>query len=136
MLELVQVNKLHNNDVFGEYKEDMMTTESKIVVEILFGTKGMITACEGCAGGSCCGSGSDYEKVSQEVAKGLEDEYGERIEVRYVDVDQVGLDQYPKVKNVLAVGYRYPITIVDGKPRLAGGVSLDQIKKVLAENAN
>lgn len=109
-----------------------MSNPDKIIVEILAGTRGMSSACEGCLSGSCCGS-EDYAALTGKVAEGLQDQYGDRIEVRYVDVDQVGLDLYPKVRNVLTIGYKYPITVIDGKPRLAGGVSLEQIKEIVEE---
>ncbi|MGI6435831.1 MAG: hypothetical protein ACOX0F_10815 [Syntrophomonadaceae bacterium] len=112
-----------------------MSNPNKIIVEILAGTRGMGGACAGCVSGSCCGT-EDYEALTEKVAKELQDEYSDRVEIRYVDVDQVGLGPYPKVRNVLTIGYKYPITVIDGKPRLAGGVSLEQIKEIVEETIN
>lgn len=109
-----------------------MSEQDKIVIEILVGTEGEIRACEGCSGGSCCGSG-DYSSTTKMVAEVLQEQFGDKVEVRYIDVEQTGLSDYPKVRNVLAVGYRYPITVLNGKPRLAGGVSLDQIRNLVEE---
>lgn len=110
----------------------MSNPNNKILVEILVGSGGMGSACEGCVSGSCCGT-EDYALLTEKAAEALQEQYGDRIEVRFVNVDEVGLGQYPKVKNVLTIGYKYPITVIDGKPRLAGGVSLDQIKEIIAE---
>lgn len=109
-----------------------MSEQEKILIEILMGTQGEIRACEGCSGGSCCGT-ADYISSTQMVAEALHKQFGERAEVRYVDVEKTGLTDYPKVRNVLAVGYRYPITLLNGKPRLAGGISLDQIRNLVEE---
>lgn len=109
-----------------------MSEQEKILIEILVGTQGEIRACEGCSGGSCCGS-ADYSATTKMVAEVLQEQFGEQVEVRYIDVEQTGLSDYPKIRNILSVGYRYPITVINGKPRLAGGVSLDQIRNLVEE---
>lgn len=109
-----------------------MSEQEKILIEILVGPQGEIRSCEGCSGGGCCGT-ADYSSTTKMVAEVLQEHFGELVEVRYIDVEQTGLTDYPKVPNVLSVGYRYPITLINGKPRLAGGVSLDQIRNLVEE---
>jgi len=112
-----------------------MTNQEKILIEILVGSSGQICGCEGCAAGGCCGT-ADYRSTTQRVAEALQEQYGDKVEVKYVDIDEAGLDAYPKLRNVLSVGYKFPITVINGKPRLAGGVSLEQIRKLIEEVTN
>lgn len=107
-----------------------MSNPNKIIVEILVGTRGMMDACVGCVAGGCGGT-EDYAVLTEKAAGELRQQYGDLVDVRYVDIGQVGLDGYPKVKNVLAVGYRFPITVINGEPRLAGGVSLNKMKEIV-----
>ncbi|HCF49694.1 MAG TPA: hypothetical protein DER60_05390 [Syntrophomonas sp.] len=109
-----------------------MSNQEKIIIEILAGSQGEIHGCEGCTAGGCCGT-EDYSATTRMVAEVLQEQYGDKVEVRYVDVEQTGLKAYPKILNILSVGYKYPITVINGKPRLAGGVSLDQIRKLVEE---
>ncbi|NLX88746.1 MAG: hypothetical protein GXZ09_04965 [Syntrophomonadaceae bacterium] len=112
-----------------------MANQEKIIIEILAGSAGGICSCEGCAVGGCCGT-ADYSAITKRVAEELQKQYGDRVEVKYIDIDESGLDDYPKLRNILSVGYKLPITVINGKPRLAGGVSLEHIRKLIEEVTN
>lgn len=71
--------------------------------------------------------------MTRKLAGELDQEFGGRVEVRYVDVDETGLDSYPSMNRVLQMGYPYPVTLIDGEPRFAGGIMTPQIKESLRE---
>jgi hypothetical protein len=51
------------------------------------------------------------------MANELKLQFGDRVEVKYVDVDKEGLDNYPFMSRVLQMGYPYPITLINGEPK-------------------
>ena len=62
--------------------------------------------------------------------------YGDKIEVKYVDVDKEGLANYPVMNQVLQMGYPYPVTLIDGQPKFAGGIMTTEIKELIEETLN
>jgi len=65
------------------------------------------------------------------LADELKQAYGEQVEVKYVDVDKEGLDKYPNMMQVLQMGYPFPITLINGAPKFAGGIMSNEIKQVI-----
>jgi len=63
----------------------------------------------------------------------LQKAYGNQVEVKYVDVDNEGLGDYPVMKQVLQMGYPYPVTLINGQPKFAGGIMLTEVKQVIEE---
>jgi hypothetical protein len=59
--------------------------------------------------------------------------YGEKVEVKYVDVDKEGLENYPVMNQVLLMGYPFPITLINGDPKFAGGIMTAEVKQVIDE---
>jgi disulfide oxidoreductase YuzD len=59
--------------------------------------------------------------------------YGDKVEVKYVDVDKVGLANYPIMDQVLQMGYPYPVTLIDGQPKFAGGIMSTEVKELIEE---
>jgi len=55
------------------------------------------------------------------------------VEVKYIDTDTEGLEAYPYIARVIRTGYRFPIISVNGQPRLAGGIDVEEIKKIVEE---
>jgi len=70
---------------------------------------------------------------TQKLAGELGASFGDKVEVKYVDVDKVGLDKYPVLGRVLQMGYPYPITLINGQPKFAGGILGDDIKASIKE---
>lgn len=66
----------------------------------------------------------------------MQDSYGDKVEVKFVDVEKVGLDKYPIMTQVLQMGYPYPITLINGEPKYAGGIKINEIKKIVEEMFN
>ncbi len=63
--------------------------------------------------------------MADELKKG----FGDQVEVKYIDVDKEGLDKYPIMNRVLQMGYPYPITLINGEPKFAGGIMLSEVKQ-------
>lgn len=103
-----------------------------MLVEVFGGT--CASSCATC-GGSCStgGSGPEIEKEANQLAADLKGQYGDKIEVSYIDTDQVGLGSYPVISRVVQAGYTFPIVAINGKPRLAGGFDLNSVREVLEE---
>lgn len=74
--------------------------------------------------------------MANKLAEDLGEAFGSRVEVRYVDVDKVGLENYPAMSRVLRMGYPYPITVINGEPRYAGGIMISEIKQSIKEILN
>jgi len=115
-----------------------------ILVEVLQGTQvatGGCSCCSGdCASASSCGTPLDFADLTQQMTEELKKAYGDKVEVKYVDVDQIGLENYPVMKQVLQMGYPYPVTLINGQPKFAGGIMLTEVKQLiddtLKENKN
>ncbi|MDH7478578.1 MAG: hypothetical protein QHH02_01035 [Syntrophomonadaceae bacterium] len=60
-------------------------------------------------------------------------EYGEKVEVRYFNTDAGGIKNYQLIEQVVARGYPFPITNVNGQPRLAGAIDFEEIRKIVDE---
>ncbi len=58
----------------------------------------------------------------------LKKAYGDKVEVKYIDADKEGLGNYAIVNRVLQMGYPYPITLINGEPKFAGGIMESEIK--------
>jgi disulfide oxidoreductase YuzD len=107
----------------------------RVLVEILNG----IQAPSGCDCTTCassCGPATSQEEMARVLAENLHEAFGNQVEVRYVDVDKEGLDNYPTMSRVLQMGYPYPITLINGEPRYAGGIMIGGIKKSIEEILN
>lgn len=63
----------------------------------------------------------------------LKEIYGKIITVRYIDTEKAGLKSYPLVERVVQMGYGFPIVSVNGQPRFAGAIDLEQIQDVIKE---
>lgn len=111
-----------------------MSDDTKVLVEILQGTQTPVSGgWSGCASAASCGSTTDYADLTEKLADDLKDAYGDKVTVKYVDVDKNGTEEYPIVNQVLQMGYSYPITIINGEPKFAGGIMMPEIKSVIDE---
>lgn len=105
-----------------------------MVVEVFGGT--CASSCATC-GGSCStgSSGPELEKEASQLASDLKGQYGDKVNVKYIDTDQVGLSSYPMVSRAVQGGYTFPIIAVNGKPRLAGGIDFAPVREILEEES-
>lgn len=102
----------------------------KILVEVYNG-KTDAGACSSCAGG--CGV-IDAEGQFNDMKTALGAKYGdEQVEFKYIDTRDTGFGDYPQIVSVVRMGYSFPITVVNGKPRLAGAVPADAVEGIIEE---
>jgi len=71
--------------------------------------------------------------MTEKLGEDLKADYGDKVTVKFVDVDKTGLKEYPIVDQVLQMGYPYPITLINGEPKFAGGIMTPEIKTVIDE---
>lgn len=106
---------------------------SEVLIEILQGTQPTSGgwSCSGCPSASSCGPTIDFRKETEELASKLTAKFGDKVEVKYVDIDEIGIDQYPVMNKVMQMGYPYPITLINGDPRFAGGIMDTEIENAI-----
>lgn len=103
-----------------------------MLIEVFGGT--CISSCDTCSGNCSTGSsGPQLEKEAELLAFKLKEQYGDKVEVNYIDTDQVGLNGFPMVSQAVRAGYSFPMVAVNGKPRLAGGIDFASVQEILAE---
>jgi len=71
--------------------------------------------------------------LTDKLADELQSAYGSNVVVKYVNADTAGLGEYPLVNRVLQMGYPYPITVINGEPKFAGGIMAPDIKNSIDE---
>lgn len=107
--------------------------EDGIVVEVFDG----VTPAGGCGCSSGCGPenscGPTVEESTAELERQLREIYGDTVTVKFVDTRKTGFRDYPLVERAVRIGYGFPIVSVNGQPRFAGGVDLEQICEVINE---
>lgn len=117
----------------------MENNNVKVLVEVLQSISPVSDSCNcsGCPSSTTCEPTIDFKKETDELALRLKEKYGNIIEIKYVDIDEVGLDEYPIMNKVLQMGYPFPITLINGDPRFAGGIMEteidDSIQAILEE---
>lgn len=110
-----------------------MAKEGQVLVEVLYGSHNPAGGgWAGCASAASCGS-NDYADQTEKLAQNLKEEFGDQVQVNYVDVEKTSLKDYPVVNQVLQMGYPYPITLINGEPKFAGGIMLPEIKSMIDE---
>lgn len=102
----------------------------KVLVEIFAGVNEVRGGWAGCAGG--CGP-VDTKQQYEDAKKLLEEKYSDLVEIKYTDTTDQNLSNYPEVAQVISQGYEYPITFVNGEPRLASRVSVDSLVEIIED---
>lgn len=115
----------------------MPDNNQAILVEILQGTQIVSGGCNcsgGCPSASSCGGNNDnYAELTAEMAEDFKKAYGDKVEVKFVDTDKEGLANYPIMNRVLQMGYPYPVTLINGDPKFAGGIMISEVKQSIDE---
>lgn len=113
----------------------MSDNKEPILVEVLSGTSPSGGGCSSCASAGCCGTTpiEEMKELTSRLSQDLLESFGDRVEVRFVDADSTGLSQYPLVSRVLQMGYPYPITVINGQPKFAGGIMTPDIISSIEE---
>lgn len=103
----------------------------KIKIEVYGGTNSGGGGCScGCTSCTPADAKAEYEEAKTQLLQ----KYGEdSLSLEYIDTDGGQLAQYPEVEKVVRAGYSFPITVINGSPRLAGAVAFDPIVEIVTE---
>ena len=104
---------------------------NKVIVEILQGTTPMGSGCSGCPASAGCAPSINTGEIKKEIenlTKKLGEKFGDKVEMKYVDIDEAGLEDYPVMNKIMQMGYPFPITLINGEPRFAGGIMDTEIE--------
>lgn len=131
---LLKYNQMEYN--ITERSKPMPENKQHILVEVLQGqmVSGGWNCSSDCASAASCGTTTNYEDMINEMANDFKKEYGDQVQVKYVDVEKDGLDKYPIMNRVLQMGYPYPITLINGEPKFAGGIMISEVKQIIEES--
>jgi len=92
------------------------------------------------AGGGGCGCGcttctpADARAEYEQMKQALLSKYGEeKISLEFIETGGVNLSAYPEIEKIIRAGYSFPITVINGSPRLAGAISAESIVEIINE---
>ena len=72
------------------------------------------------------------KEESEDLRKYLKEKFGEAAKFSYVDVQSEEMKNYPEISAILK-RVRLPLTVINGEPKLHGGLSLKRIEKAVSE---
>lgn len=89
-------------------------------------------------GGCSCGCTSckpaDVKAEYQAMERALLERFGaETLCLEYIDTGGINLARFPEVEKVIRAGYPFPVILVNGSPRLAGGISAEAISEIVSQ---
>lgn len=67
-----------------------------------------------------------------ELSIAIKESFGDRVEVKFVDVSTNEIEAYPEISAVLP-RVRLPLTAINGEPRFHGGISFEVISNAIRE---
>jgi len=95
---------------------------------------GINTGGGGCSCGCTSCTPADAKAEYEAMKKELVDRFGETdLSLEFIDTGGVNLSAFPEVEKVIRAGYSFPITLVNGNPRLAGGISAESIIQIVTD---
>ena len=62
-----------------------------------------------------------------ELGQTLEEKFGEKVTVKFIDTTSDEFADYPEIKEILN-RVRLPLTVINGAPRFHGGLAQDMIE--------
>lgn len=102
----------------------------KVAIHVFDGPE--MTGCAGCAG--CSAGGIGVKAATEQMAVKLNAIYNDVVEVIYIDTAEKGLTDYPEVAEVISRGYSFPVISLNGLPRLAGALNVEDVKEIIEEH--
>ncbi|PKM75749.1 MAG: hypothetical protein CVU90_16050 [Firmicutes bacterium HGW-Firmicutes-15] len=87
----------------------------------------------GCSGCTPADAKAEYEVMKKTMLEKFGDE---ALSLTFIDTGGVDLARFPEVEKVIRSGYTFPVTLVNGSPRLAGAISTDSITEIITELQN
>jgi hypothetical protein len=73
------------------------------------------------------------EEAALALGRELNEKFGDDVIVKYVDTRPSGLGEFPLIAKLVQMGYPFPIVCINGKPRLAGAVDVEQIRELVTQ---
>jgi len=106
--------------------------KEKHIIQI-FGYESGASGCGPTCGPAGCGPTQSMADQVATIEAELKKSFGDQIEVHYIDIFMSPeIDSYPEIIGVVMAGQApLPITCIDGKPKIAGGISIPMILKEL-----
>ncbi len=84
----------------------------------------------GCSGCTPADAKAEYEVMK----KTMLEKFGEEaLSLAFIETEGVDMSRFPEVEKVIRSGYTFPITSINGSPRLAGALSIDSIAEIITE---
>ncbi|HWP97887.1 MAG TPA: hypothetical protein VN426_13660 [Syntrophomonadaceae bacterium] len=106
----------------------------KMVIEIYDGPNSECNSgCSTC-GSTGCGSLTVEEQVKV-LREDLNGVFGKSVEVKYYNTAVNGKDENGYCQQILEAGYKFPITMINGYPRIAGAINGPLIRQQLDQIA-
>lgn len=75
-----------------------------------------------------CGATELTEEATAELFEILNAEYGDGVEVKYIDTDLKAYGSYPQVDNLRQQGHVLPLVFINQEFFMAGGIDAAQIR--------
>ncbi len=82
-----------------------------------------------------CSTIDIMRKEAEHLEKLLKQKHGDIIEFAYVDVAGEEFKNYPEIQKEMDY-YQLPLTVLDGKPLLQGGVSFKKVSEAINQTLN
>jgi hypothetical protein len=112
----------------------MINNYDKILIEIYDGTnQNCASGCSECGSQSGCGDAVPIQELVDNAAKELHKTFGETVKIKYIDTDVSGMTEM--CRKVVEAGHRFPITVINDQPRIAGAFNFNLIRQSLNEIA-
>lgn len=70
---------------------------------------------------------------SKRLQEELAEAFGESVKVDYIDTRIKGSKIHPDIPKLTRMGYSFPFVVVQGKPRLAGGIDYEAVTQMVKE---
>ncbi len=72
------------------------------------------------------------QEESLELGNSLKKKFGPSVSFAYVDVQSEEMNKYPEISAILN-RVRLPLTVINGEPKLHGGLSPSRVEKAVGE---
>ena len=70
----------------------------------------------------------------EDLVKELKKSFGNSVAIKYIDADVTGI-QNDKCRQLVEAGKPFPITVINGEPRIVGGIHIELVRRFLDERA-
>lgn len=130
LYKIRSINKIKKNGGMNK----MTNNYDQILIEIYDGTnRNCESGCSTHGLQSDCAEAVPVEELVKNAAIELHKSFGASVKIKYINTDSSGMNEL--CRKIIEAGHRFPITVIDGQPRIAGAFNLNLIKQGLNEIA-